>query len=95
MAGLTPGEMDKATLSSPGRYSFCFAENEARSPWEPLHVERGYAPGTSTASIAGILGVYRIMESTSGTGFGVLGTIVGNMRTVGIANYYQQPPAGR
>ena len=47
VAGLTPGEMDKATLSSPGRYSFCFAENEARSPWEPLHVEKGYAPKTA------------------------------------------------
>ena len=95
VAGLTPGDMDKATLSSPGRYSFCFAENEARSPWEPLHVERGYAPGSSTVTLAGILGVYRIMESTSGTGFGVLGTIVGNMRTVGIANYYQQATGGQ
>ena len=95
VAGLTPGEMDKATLSSPGRYSFCFAENEARSPWEPLHVERGYAADSSTVTLAGILGVYRIMESTSGTGFGVLGTIVGNMKTVGIANYYQQATGGQ
>ena len=95
VAGLTPGDMDKATLSSPGRYSFCFAENEARSPWEPLHVERGYSPDSSTVTVAGILGVYRIMESTSGTGFGVLGTIVGNMKTVGIANYYQQATGGQ
>ena len=95
VAGLIPGEMDKATLSSPGRYSFCFAENEARSPWEPLHVEKGYAPESSTVTLAGILGVYRIMESTSGTGFGVLGTIVGNMKAVGIANYYQQATGGQ
>ncbi len=95
VAGLTPGEMDKATLSSPGRYSFCFAENEARSPWEPLHVEQGYAPESSTVTLAGILGVYRIMESTSGTGFGVLSTIVGNMKAVGISNYYQQATGGQ
>ena len=95
VAGLTPGDMDKATLSSPGRYSFCFAENEARSPWEPLHVEQGYSAEDSTVTIAGILGIYRIMESTSGTGFGVLGTIVGNMKTVGIANYYQQATGGQ
>ena len=95
VAGLIPGEMDKSTLSSPGRYSFCFAENEARSPWEPLHVERGFAPGSSTVTVAGILGVYRIMESTSGTGFGVLGTIVGNMKAVGISNYYQQATGGQ
>ncbi|GIT43954.1 MAG: hypothetical protein Ct9H300mP11_18900 [Chloroflexota bacterium] len=25
-----PGAMDKATQSTPGRYSFCFAENEDR-----------------------------------------------------------------
>ena len=95
VAGLTPGEMDKATLSSPGRYSFCFAENEARSPWEPLHVEQGYPPESSTVTLAGILGVYRIMESTSGTGFGVLSTIVGNMKAVGISNYYQQATGGQ
>ena len=35
------------------------------------------------------------MESTSGTGFGVLGTIVGNMKAVGIANYYQQATGGQ
>ena len=95
VAGLTPGEMDKATLSSPGRFSFCFAENEARSPWEPLHVEKGYAPESSTVTLAGILGIYRVMESTSGTGFGVLRTIVGNMKAVGIANYYQQATGGQ
>ena len=95
VAGLIPGDMDKATLSSPGRYSFCFAENEARSPWEPLHVERGYAPESSTVTMAGILGLHRIMESTSGTGFGVLGTIVANMTNVGIANYYQQATGGQ
>ena len=95
VAGLTPGDMDRATLSSPGRYSFCFAENEARSPWEPLHVERGFSADASAVTMAGILGVYRIMESTSGSGFGVLSTIVGNMKTVGISNYYQQATGGQ
>lgn len=28
-----------------------FAENEERSPWEPLHVRQGHAPDASTASI--------------------------------------------
>ena len=39
--------------------------------------------------------LYRIMESTSGTGFGVLSTIVGNMKAVGISNYYQQATGGQ
>jgi hypothetical protein len=31
--------------------SFCIAENEAETPWQPLHVERGFDPGASTVSI--------------------------------------------
>jgi len=41
VGGARPGEMDRATQGWPGKYSFCCAENEDASPWEPLHVERG------------------------------------------------------
>jgi len=40
-----------ACQSIPGRYSWCFAENEETSPWQPLHVERGYAAEASTVTI--------------------------------------------
>ena len=30
-----------ATHTHPGRYTYCFGENEAGSAWDPLHVERG------------------------------------------------------
>ncbi|HIF42983.1 MAG TPA: hypothetical protein EYQ67_02395 [Dehalococcoidia bacterium] len=89
VGGLVPGEMDKATLATPGRYSFCFAENEARSPWEPRNVQMGYPEGSSTVTLVAVRGVYTLMESTSPTGLGVLQTIVGNMQAVGISNYYQ------
>ena len=89
MGGLIPGEMDKATLSTPGRYSFCFAENEERSPWEPRHIELGYSPTDSILTIIGIRGVYTVMETTVPTGIEVLGTIVATMKAGGISNYYQ------
>ncbi|CUV03019.1 MAG: hypothetical protein FI705_04150 [SAR202 cluster bacterium] len=88
LGGLIPGDMDKATLSTPYRYSFCFSENEDQSPWEPRHVELGYKPEASTVTIAAILGVYNVMESTVGTGLEVLRTITANMRGVGIPGYY-------
>jgi hypothetical protein len=88
LGGLIPGDMDKATLSSPFRYSFCFSENEELSPWEPRHVELGYDPSASTVTIAAILGVYNVMESTVGTGTAVLRTLAANMRGVGIPGYY-------
>ncbi len=89
VAGLVPGEMDKATLALPARYTFCFAENEARSPWEPRHVELGLAASDSMVTLMGVRGMYTIMESTSPTGIQVLRTLVGSLRTIGFSNYYQ------
>ncbi len=89
VAGLVPGEMDKATLALPARYTFCFSENEARSPWEPRHVELGLDPSDSMVTLMGVRGMYVIMESTSPTGIQVLRTLVGSIRTIGFSNYYQ------
>jgi hypothetical protein len=51
VGGGVPVGVDRATLGNPGKYTFCFAEDEAGSPWEPLNVERGFAPGTSTVTL--------------------------------------------
>jgi hypothetical protein len=56
IGGALPGEMDRATQGQPGKYSFCCAENEAANPWEPLHVERGFALDTSTVTVVGAEG---------------------------------------
>jgi hypothetical protein len=47
----TPGISDRSTMGTPGKYTCCIAENEAENPWEPLHVERGFAPGQSTVTL--------------------------------------------
>jgi hypothetical protein len=46
-----PGRMDRATLGHPGKIGFCLAEDEQVSPWEPLHVERGFAPDQSVVTL--------------------------------------------
>src|SRR5215472_11290844 len=46
-----PGFLDRAVFGNPGKYSFCFAENETDHPWEPLHVERGYRADESTVTV--------------------------------------------
>ena len=53
VAGGIPGVMDKSTFGHPGKYSYCIAENEEVSPWEPLHVEKGFSPEESTVMVAG------------------------------------------
>ncbi|HSQ06001.1 MAG TPA: hypothetical protein VLN59_18335 [Burkholderiales bacterium] len=56
VGGALPGEMDRATQGQPGKYTFCCAENEAESPWEPLHVERGVAREGSAVTVVGAAG---------------------------------------
>ena len=56
IGGALPGEMDRATHGQPGKFTFCCAENEDASPWEPLHVERGYAREASTVTVVGAEG---------------------------------------
>ncbi|MGZ5094403.1 MAG: hypothetical protein ACXWCY_17085 [Burkholderiales bacterium] len=51
-----PGEMDRATQGQPGKYTFCCAENESESPWDPLHVERGIPRERSAVTVVGAAG---------------------------------------
>jgi hypothetical protein len=60
IGGGRPGETDKATHGQPGKYLFCCAENEAENPWQPLHLERGFARETSTATVVGVLGTWNM-----------------------------------
>ncbi|MFN9489438.1 MAG: hypothetical protein ACK59Y_06640 [Betaproteobacteria bacterium] len=56
IGGALPGEMDRATHGQPGKFTFCCAENEVDHPWQPLHVERGFAAGDSTVTVVGAEG---------------------------------------
>jgi hypothetical protein len=67
VGGGRPGEVDRATLGNPGKYTFCFAEDEAGSPWEPLSVERGFAAGTSTVTLFAGEGPRGVVDQLSRT----------------------------
>jgi hypothetical protein len=51
VGGGKPGGVDRATLGNPGKLSFCFAEDEDGSPWDPLSVERGVRAGVSAVTL--------------------------------------------
>lgn len=51
-----PGVGDMATQGHPGKYTWLVAENEAASPWPPLHVARGLAPRDSAVTVVGAVG---------------------------------------
>jgi hypothetical protein len=51
IGGARKGIEDMGTLGNPGKYSLVLAENEEDSPWEPLHVERGFKKEDSTVTM--------------------------------------------
>jgi len=67
VGGGRPGEVDRATLGNPGKYTFCFAEAEDGSPFEPLHVSRGAAPGSSAVTLFAGAGVTPVVDQLSRT----------------------------
>jgi hypothetical protein len=66
------------------------AENAARNPWEPLHVELGFAPDTSIVVVVAARGIITMVEASQESGLGDLETLVSSMRGEGISGYAYQ-----
>jgi len=86
VGGGLPGVGDRATQGSPAKLAYCVAENEADSPWEPLHVEAGFSPDESTVTAFGCEGPHNIQDHFSNTALGVLLTTAGAMGQAGSNN---------
>ena len=67
VGGGRPGEIDRAVLGNPGKYTFCFAEDETDPDWEPLSVARGYPAGASTVTLFHAEGVSDFIDTTART----------------------------
>jgi hypothetical protein len=78
-----PGFLDRASFSMPHRYSFCFGEDEEATPWTPLHVERGFAPDQSTATVQSCMNVIPSTDFTSRTPEAVADGYVATLRSRG------------
>ena len=88
VAGARPGLEDRATQGHPGKFSYCLAENEAASPWEPLHVERGFDAGASTVTVCGSEAPHNVNDHASTTPEAMLMTLAGTAATTGSNNVY-------
>ncbi len=73
--GMRPGEFDMAIQGHPGKYTYCIAEDEEHSPWEPLSVERGFAPGVSTVTVVGARGPIPVDDRSHDDAEGILDAI--------------------
>jgi hypothetical protein len=89
VCGSRPGTLDRGTLGHPGKLSYVIAENEAESPWTPLHVERGFRPEQSAVTVVAAAGPRQFYNQLSNTAEGVLTTLADDMRSSG--NLMGQP----
>lgn len=88
-----PGQLDRSTLGNPGKYSFCFAENEEESPWEPLHVERGHRRDESTVTVFAAeaqIQVYNQLSADPEQLCRTAADAMANLGTIGIVSQAQQ-----
>jgi len=86
VGGAIPGQIDRSTQGQPGKYTYCVAENEEDSPWQPFHVERGFKSEDSTVTVFAAEGPHNINEHNSITGKGLLMSIAATMATPGNNN---------
>jgi len=49
--GAVPGTLDRSCFGHPGKFTYCIAEDEAHSPWVPLHAERGIPSEESAVTL--------------------------------------------
>jgi hypothetical protein len=81
-----PGRLDRATLGHPGKYTFCFAENEEASPWEPLHVQRGLRRDQSAVTVFASNSLYQIYNQLAATPEPLLTCFADALSNLGIPN---------
>jgi hypothetical protein len=86
LGGGVPGEGDQATHGSPAKFSYCVAENEAATPWEPFRVARGFGKSDSTVTVFSGEGPHNINDHVCTSAETTLTVVADTMTTIGHNN---------
>jgi hypothetical protein len=90
VGGARPGTLDRATQGTPAKYTYCVAENDADSPWEPLRVALGYGAGDSIVTVVAGEAPHNVNDHGSSTAESLLRQITGTLANPGSNNAYMQ-----
>lgn len=82
VGGGRPGEVDRATHGNPGKLSFCFAEDEAGSPFGTLAEERGIPSGQNCVTVFAGEGPRCVVDQAARTPEQLLNSFAACLRTV-------------
>lgn len=83
IGGALPGELDRAAFGHAGKYTCCIAEKEEASPWDAMHVDRGFQTDDSTITVFAAAGPQTVNDHGSNTAEGILNTISENIAAPG------------
>lgn len=67
VGGGVPGGIDRATMGNPGKYTYCFAEDESDEDWTSLAMDRGFDREDSVISLFAGDGLQPILDQQSRT----------------------------
>ena len=93
VGGGRPGGIDRATLGNPGKYSFCFSEDESDEDWPSLAMDRGYDRQHSVVSLFAGSGIQPVMDQQSRTPDSLARSLAASLRTVSHAKVFMQTDA--
>ena len=65
VGGGKPQGVDRSVFGNPGKYTYCFAEDETSSCWESLAVEKGFPPEASTVTLFAADGMQGMVDQKS------------------------------
>jgi hypothetical protein len=75
-----PGGIDRSTLGHPGKFSYCVAEDEEDSAWQPLAQQRGMPAGVSAVTVMAAGAPRQIMNEWTTAPEEILATFAAEMR---------------
>jgi len=86
VGGGIPGDGDQSTHGSPAKFSYCIAENEAATPWEPFRVTHGFDSRDSTVTVFSGEGPHNINDHVCTSAVTTLTVVGDTMTTIGHNN---------
>ena len=82
VGGGIPGGIDRATLGNPGKYTFCFCEDESDAEWPSLSMDRGYTREDSVVNLFAGSGVQPFVDQQSRQPESLVKNLANSLRSV-------------
>jgi len=88
VGGGVPGGIDRAAMGNPGKYTYCFAEDESDENWTSLSEDRGFQRKDSVISLFAGDGLQPILDQQSRTPQSLAKSMATSLRSVAHTKLY-------